>query len=101
MDQQMKISIRVPIFDGEYFAFWKIRMKIYLMSIGLELWELVEEGYDVPKNNPTEAKDENKYWEHAKALNTLQAGMSKKVLAKVVSCTSVEQLWDKLETLYA
>ena len=72
-----------------------------MMSIGLEVWAFVEEGYDVPKTTPTEAKDRKKYWEHAKALNTLQAGVSKKVLAKVLSCTSVKQLWDKLETLYA
>ena len=70
MDQQMKISIRVPIFDGEDFVFWKIRMKIYLMSSVLEVWELVEEGYDVPKNTLTKAEDRKKYWEHAKALNT-------------------------------
>ena len=101
MDQHMKMSIRVPIFDGEYHVFWKIRMKNYLMSIGMEVWALVEEGYNVPKITPTEAKDRNEFLEHAKALNTLQAGISKKVLAKVLCCTSVKQLWDKLETLYA
>ena len=95
------MSISVPIFDGEYHVLWKIRMKNYLMSIGLEVWELVEEGYDVPKNTPTEAEDGKKYWEHAKSLNTLQAGVSKKVLPKLLSCTSAKQLWDKLETLYA
>ena len=45
----MKKSIRVPIFDGEDHAFWNIRMKNYLISIGLEVWALVEEGYKVPK----------------------------------------------------
>ena len=49
----MKMLIRVPLFDGEDFVFWKIRMKSYLMAIGLELWALVEEGYDVPKITPT------------------------------------------------
>ena len=88
----MKISIRVPIFDGEYHVFWKTRMKNYMMSIGLEVWALVEEGYDFPKNTPTEAEDRKKYWEHAKALNILQAGVSKQVFAKVLSCTSAKQL---------
>ena len=68
----MKMSIRVPIFDGEDHIFWKIRMKNYLMSIGLEVWALVEQGYDVPKFTPIEAEDRKKFWEHAKALNTLQ-----------------------------
>ena len=56
MNQHMKMSIRVPIFDGEEFVFWKIRMKSYLMSIGLEVWALVEEGYDVPKILPQKQK---------------------------------------------
>ena len=62
------------------------------MSIGLEVWALVEEGYDISKTTPTEAKDRNKYWENAKALNTLQVGVSKNVLAKVLSCTSAKQI---------
>jgi hypothetical protein len=50
-------------------------MKIYLMSIGLEVWTLVKKGYDVPKSTPIEAEDNKFFWEHAKALNTLQAGL--------------------------
>ena len=101
MDQQMKVSMKVPTFDGEDFVFWKIRMKRYLMSIGMEVWALVEEGYDVPKVTPTESEERKKYWEHAKALNTLQVGVSKLILAKVLTCMSAKQLWGKLETLYA
>jgi hypothetical protein len=59
-------------------------MKNYLMSIGLEVWTLVEKGYDVPKANPIEAEDNKLFWEYAKALNTLQDGPSKKILAKVL-----------------
>jgi hypothetical protein len=101
MDQQLKMSLKVPLFDGEDYVFWSIRMKIYLMSIGLEVWTLVEKGYDVPKVTPTEAEDKKKFWEHAKALNTLQVGLSKKILAKVLNCKNEKQLWDKLETIYA
>ena len=81
----MKISIKVPIFDGEDHVFWNIRMKKYLMSIGLEVWELVEEGYNVPNFTPIEKGDMKKFWEHTKDLNTLQVGISKKVLAKVLN----------------
>ena len=49
----MKVSMKVPTFDGEDFVFWNIRMKNYLMSIRLEVLALVEEGYDVPKVTPT------------------------------------------------
>jgi predicted AlkP superfamily phosphohydrolase/phosphomutase len=75
-------------------------MKIYLISIGLEVWTLFEKGYGVPKVTPTEAEDKKKFWEHAKALNTLQAGLNKKILAKVLKYQNEKQLWDKLETIY-
>ena len=88
----MKVSMKVPTFDGEDFVFWKIRMKRYLMSIGMEVWALVEEGYDVPKVTPIESEESKKYWEHSKALNTLQVGVSKTILAKVLTCTSAKQL---------
>jgi hypothetical protein len=72
-----------------------------MMSIGLEVWTLVEKGYDVPKVIPIEAEDKKKFWEHAKALNTLQVELSKKILAKVLNRKNAKQLWDKLETIYA
>ena len=71
------------------------------MSIGPYLWALVLKEYKVPKAIPSEAKDKKKFWEHAKALNTLQVGLSKKVLAKVLTCDSAKKIWDKLENLYA
>ena len=76
-------------------------MKGYLMSIGLEVWESFEEIYDVPKVIPTETRDRKKFCKHANVLNTLQAGVSKRVLAKPITYKSEKQLWDKLETLYA
>ena len=97
----MEMLIRVPIFDGEDHVFWKIRMKNYMMSIGLEVWALVEEGYNVPKDIPTEAEERKKIWEHAKPLNTLQAKISKKVLVKVLTCKIPKDIWDKLENIYA
>ena len=76
-------------------------MKNYLMSIGPYVWALVLQEYKVPKSIPSEVEEKNKFWEHAKALNTLQTGLSKKVLAKVLTCDSAKQLWNKLENIYA
>jgi hypothetical protein len=76
-------------------------MKRYILSIGLEVWKLVEKGYDVPKAMPIEAEDRKKFWEHEKSLNTLQVGLSKKILSKVITCNNEKHLYDKLETIYA
>jgi hypothetical protein len=67
-------------------------MKIYLMSIGLEAWTLVEKGYDVPKTTPIEVEDKNFFWDHVKALNTLQARLSKKILTKVLNYNNAKKI---------
>ena len=101
MDQQMKISSKTPIFDGEDYLFWSVRMKNHLMSMGMDIWSLVEDGYDVPKTIPTGIDSKSKHWEHVKALNTFQSRLSKTVLAKSLNCVSAKQLWDKLGTINA
>ena len=101
MDQKMKGSSKVPMFEGNDDDFWSIRMKNYLMYLGLDVWELVVRGYVVPEDIPSNSEEKKQYWDHAKALNTLQSSLSKKVLAKVLTCTSAKQLWDKLGTIYA
>ena len=101
MDQQIRVSSKIPMFEGDDYAFWSIKMKNYLVSIGLDVQALVLQEYNIPKAIPSEAKDKKKFWEHAKALNTLQVGLSKNVLTKVLTCDSAKQLWDKLENIYA
>ena len=101
MDQQIRVSSKIPMFEGDDYAFWSIRMKNYLMSIGPDVWALVLQEYKVPKAIRSEEEDKKKFWEHAKALNTLQVGLSKKVLAKVLTCDSAKHIWDKLENIYA
>ena len=101
MDQQMNMSIRVPIFDGEDHVLWNIRMKNYLISISLEVWELVEEGYKFLEVTPIEAEERKKLWEHEKVVNTLQDGISKKFLVGVLTYKIAKEIRDKLETIYA
>ena len=44
---------KAPFFTGENYPFLKIRMKTYIMSVGLEAWHAVEIGY-VTKSTDTE-----------------------------------------------
>ena len=47
MDQKMKGSSKVPMFEGNDYAFQSVRMKNYLMSLRPDVWALVVRGYDV------------------------------------------------------
>ena len=71
------------------------------MSLGPDVWALVVRGYVVPEDIPSNSEEKKQYWDHAKALSTLQSSLSKKVLVKVLTCTSAKQHWDKLGTIYA
>ena len=41
-------SKKVPLFDGTNFSFWKIRMRNYVMSLGVDVWDVVDTGYVNP-----------------------------------------------------
>ena len=43
--QEGSSTNKAPFFTGANYAFWKIRMKAYIMSLGLEAWDVVEIGY--------------------------------------------------------
>ncbi|XP_055822004.1 uncharacterized protein LOC129890483 [Solanum dulcamara] len=57
MDAKASFSpIASPVFDGDNYQIWVVRMETYLDT--LDLWEAVEEGYDIPSlpHNPTIAQ---------------------------------------------
>ena len=50
------LAIAPPVFDGDSYQMWAVRMKTYLEA--LDLWEAIEEDYEVPPlpANPTVAQ---------------------------------------------
>jgi hypothetical protein len=53
MDQQEGMSSnRAPLFKGNDYAFWSIRMKSYLMALGCDVWLSVVNGYTAPTTAP-------------------------------------------------
>ena len=72
----MKGSSKVPMLEGNDYAFWSIRMKNYLMSLGPNVWELVVRGYAIREDIPSNSEENKQYWDHAKALNTLQSSLN-------------------------
>ena len=48
MSQEGASNNKAPLFDGINFAFWKIRMRTYIMSLGADAWDVVETGYVNP-----------------------------------------------------
>jgi hypothetical protein len=36
------------VFNGTNFSFWKVRMRTYIMELGVDVWDVVEIGYVKP-----------------------------------------------------
>ena len=70
-NQESMGSIRLPIFDGSNFIYWKIRTTTYLQSLGTNVWEIMEGGYTFPTTIPTYAAGKKQYETNAKVVNTL------------------------------
>src|SRR3954466_6299127 len=96
-----------PLFCGEYFDFWKIRMKAHLEAQGEEVWEAVLEDPHVPptvvdgvgSNKPKLSWDDNdrkKVLADKKAINLLQGALSMEEFFRVSACTTKKEIWDTL-----
>ena len=38
-----------PLFDGTNYAYWKVRMKVFLQALSKQVWQAVEVGWIKPK----------------------------------------------------
>ena len=84
MDQQIKMSSKVPIFNGEDYAFWSIMMKRHIMYIGLDVWLSIKIGYIHPKYPPTDLEGIKQSGYNAKVVNAILVGLSRTVFSKVM-----------------
>ena len=96
-------SLLIPIlFDGTNYACWKVRMKIFLQTLGEQVWQVVEVGWIKSKEAPVD-------WDKAtiiaanfnsKALNALFFGVTNEEFNKISSAKVAKEAWTILETTY-
>ena len=72
--QEGSSTKKAPFFTGASYAFWKIIMRTYIMSLGIEVWAAVELGY-APKDFDTEKEAKQDFIANAKAMNALLSGL--------------------------
>ena len=48
MDRSQALNV-LPYFDGSNYAFWKVRIRAFLCSIGETVWDAVDVGWTMPK----------------------------------------------------
>ncbi|XP_021688407.2 uncharacterized protein LOC110670607 [Hevea brasiliensis] len=92
-----------PIFSGENYQIWAIKMKSYLQAF--DLWDSVENNTDptpLPEN-PTLAQIKIHNEERAKkykAKTCIESSVSETIFIKIMACENAKEAWDLLKEEY-
>ena len=100
--KEWQSTTRPPFFNGNDYAYWKTRMRIYLQVLDYEVWEVVcdEVGDDIPKPSCQWSElEKRKLSLNSKAMNALFCALDKKEFHRVSSCESAQEIWNKLEVV--
>src|ERR1044072_4104398 len=93
-------SLPVPIFNGENYDFWRVKIETYFTS--LDLWDIVEEGFTVPADtstlNATQEKELKKNKQkNSKALYTLQQAVTDAIFPRIMGAKTAKEAWNTLQ----
>ena len=92
-------SNKVPLFDGTKVSFWKVRMRTYIMSLGADVWVVVDIGYVNPVVL-TSKDDKLEFSFNEKEMNAILSGLAEVEFVKVMHLESTKEMWDKLVSSY-
>ena len=101
MDRSQSLNAP-PFFDGSNYAFWKVRMRVFLSSSDESVWDAIENGW-------TRLEAAKSTWDkvalvvanaNSKALNALFCGVSPNEFHKISHVTIAKETWEILETTY-
>ncbi|CAN6562150.1 unnamed protein product [Malus baccata var. baccata] len=101
-------ELRAPVFNGDNYELWRIRMTTILKSYGL--WELVENGFEPPDlksekavvdETKKETSDEVSFSEilmkDSRALGKIQGAVSDQIFSRIVNEETSKGAWDVLK----
>lgn len=85
----------IPLFAGENYDFWSIKMKTLFKS--QDLWEIVDKGYSDPDSDANILKDNKR--KDAKALFFIQQAMHDTIFPRIASVRSLENLTNRVSRI--
>lgn len=91
-----------PLFTGENYDFWCIKMKALLTA--LDVWEIVEQGCILPEpltgqqlTTEQQSLVKEKTTKNAKATAYLHSSIGETIFPRIINTTSAKELWDTLQ----
>jgi len=76
-------SNKAPLFDGNNYALWIIRMQTYMMALGFDVWHSIVSNYTSPKTPPTDTNGNKLCNNNVRAMNTILCGLSRNELVNL------------------
>ena len=96
----MASLVKIPVFAGEDYAYWKVRMRAFLQSMGAEIWEITKnQTYEVlaVRTSPLQVSEHEA---NSKAINALFAGVSRAKFSCVQGFQEAHKVWTCLENYH-
>jgi hypothetical protein len=79
-----KGAVKLVIFNGEDFSYWKNQTCNYLLSQGRALWKIIHEAYVIPATLDNATQGElQRYKNNYKALNLITTALDRNVYDRV------------------
>jgi Reverse transcriptase (RNA-dependent DNA polymerase)/gag-polypeptide of LTR copia-type/Integrase core domain/GAG-pre-integrase domain len=85
----------VPLFIGEKYDIWKIKMRTLLLSQGL--WDVVDRGFIASTTTILTIEQKEDQMKDAKALFLIQQGVAEVLFLRISSATTSKKAWDILQ----
>ncbi|CAL9097919.1 unnamed protein product [Musa textilis] len=97
--QESFLVFRPLFFNGSNYTYWKTRMRVFLISLDFNLWNIVENGFQLPFKPTNEWSDLEKrsFSLNAKAMNALFCALDKNEFNRISTCKTVFEIWRTLE----
>jgi hypothetical protein len=96
-----KGAVKLMIFNGEDFVYWKNRTHNYLSSKGCAIWKIVQEAYVIPMTLVNVTQGElQRYENNYKALNLITTALGRNVYDRIAHLETAHDVWLKFCNTY-
>jgi hypothetical protein len=92
-----KGAVKLVVFNGEDFSYWKNQSRNYLLSQGRAIWEIIQEVYVIPDTLDHVTQGElQRYENNYNALNLITTVLGMNVYDRVTHLETAHDVWLKL-----
>jgi hypothetical protein len=93
--------VKIVVFNGEDFGYWKNQTHNYLLRHGRTIWEIIQEAYVIPDTLDHATQGElQRYKNNYKTLNLITTALGRNVYDKVAHLETAHDVWLKLCNTY-